>query len=75
VVSAVIVKLRADCDLAGQRPFDTSPLRSSWNAYEIAEYLLDTEASENRLVELERYLVELAGRAQVPTSRLIGRAE
>lgn len=74
VVSAVVVKLRAGCGTAGQRPFDTSPLRSSWNAHEIADYLLDTDASENRLNELERYLVELAVRAQFPVSPDIGRA-
>ncbi len=74
VVSAVIVRLRAGCGIAAQRPFDCSPLRSSWNAYEIAEYLLDTDAPENRLVVLERYLVELAERAQVPRSAPVGQA-
>lgn len=74
IVSAVIVKLRAGCGIGGLQPFDTSPLRSSWGAHEIADYLLDTDASENRLNELEKYLVELAARAQFPVSPGVGRA-
>ena len=74
VVSAVVVKLRAGCGLTGQRPFDTSPLHISWNAHEIADYLLDTDASESRLAELEKYLLELAARAQLPLSAGVGRA-
>lgn len=74
VVSAVIVRARAAGTNTAKFPFDTSPLRTSWDAHEISAYLLDTNASTSRLAELERYLVELTLRAELNASIIVGQA-
>jgi hypothetical protein len=72
--SAFVVRQRSRPGQVGMRSFDTSPLRNSWDSREISDYLLDMDAADSRLAELERYLVELAGQCRFPLSTTVGQA-
>jgi hypothetical protein len=73
IVSAVVVELRARHGRGGMRRFESSPLRNSWDAYEISDYLLDPLAPDTRLAELKRLLMELT-QAPLPSPTPEGRA-
>jgi hypothetical protein len=64
-ISAAIIELRTRQNPPSLRRFEASVLRTSWDKYELADYLLDPGAPDISLVEVRRYLIELA-QNQVP---------
>lgn len=73
VIAEVIIHLRAVAGPAEIRRFDTSILRTSWNAQELAEWLLDPDGPDTRLVEMKWSLLRLA-QASTPHTGTVGQS-